>query len=74
MTGNSREVSLPCNRSADALLPNPRRVSKVIHTDESRPESRVSILSWVIRHRPSYLGFLILASIVVLYTHILGHL
>ena len=44
MTGNSREVGLPCNRSADALLPNPRRVSKVIHTDESRPESRVSIL------------------------------
>ena len=44
MTGNSRDVSLPCNRSADALLPNPRRVSKVIHTDESRPESRVSIL------------------------------
>ena len=43
-TGNNPGVSLPCNRSADALLPNPRRVSKVIHTEESHPESRVRIL------------------------------
>ena len=44
MTGNSRDVSLPCNRSADALLPNPRRVSKLMHTDEDHPESRVSVM------------------------------
>ena len=42
MTGNSR-VTLPCNRSADAMLPNPRRVSKEMHRDESHPETRVRI-------------------------------
>ena len=44
MTGNSRNVILPCNRSADAMLPNPRRVSKVIHTEESHPESRNTLM------------------------------
>ena len=41
MTGNRQGNALPCNRSADALLPNPRRVSKEMHGEESHPESRV---------------------------------
>ena len=52
MTGNRQGDALPCNRSADALLPNPRRVSKEMHGEESHPESRVSILTkWSIRYR-----------------------
>ena len=31
----------PCNRGADVLLPNPRRVSTVVHTAQSSPSTRV---------------------------------
>ena len=41
-TGNSQE-ELSCNRSADAMLPNPRRVSTVMHRGESHPDTRVRI-------------------------------
>ena len=49
MTGNSK-ATLPCNRSADAMLPNPRRVSKEMHREESHPESRVRIQGTSVLH------------------------
>ena len=42
--GNSTgggEQNPPCNRGGDVLLPNPRRVSRVVHTNQSNPSTRV---------------------------------